>query len=67
MTWQLIDTAPKDGTAIDLWFPRGERETDCYWANNQWCRFDPEGYDLYITSRLNMPTHWMPVPEGPVS
>lgn len=36
--WQPIETAPKDGTRIDLWLVDqdgdGERVTDAYWVTN---------------------------------
>lgn len=33
--WRPIDTAPKDGTMVDLWFGHHQfpkRETDCHWG-----------------------------------
>jgi hypothetical protein len=45
MTWQPIDTAPKDGTKIDLWvvdqfirrpeLNEGERVTDAWWGEER--------------------------------
>lgn len=59
--WQTIGTAPKDGTAVDLW--RGansSRLTDAYWRDGKWWwkhyRYD-EAEDQI--------THWMPLPSPP--
>lgn len=30
--WQPIESAPKDGTVIDLWLAEGRRATDAYWS-----------------------------------
>lgn len=61
MTWQPIETAPKDGQLIRLrqgaWLPCHAR-----WVDDQWC------YVEY--HRPSRPTHWMPVPghqNGPES
>ena len=53
MTWQLIETALKDGTPVDLWCvdPAGEfvperggiRLTDCYWSM-EWVRSLEDGH-----------------------
>jgi hypothetical protein len=78
MTWQPIETAPLDGTLVDLWAYRGdlgksgirpaERYADCRFAKNSYGT-EPYGEprwqglnDRYITV---IPTHWMPIPEGP--
>lgn len=53
MGWQSIETAPKDGTIVDLWYPEYGRITD------QW--YDAE--DGWFTA--DNPTYWMPVPEQP--
>ena len=58
-TWQLIDTAPKDGVDVLLLLKRPRnaiqaRYTLAGWVDC-WCAFvDP--YE---------PTHWMPLPEPP--
>jgi hypothetical protein len=69
--WQPIESAPKDGTRIDLWLhiyasPRSFgmsdsfRVTEAYWKNNAWFHDhngrEKELYRDYIT-------HWMPLPE----
>jgi len=63
--WQPIDTAPKDGTFIDLWiggeFPR--REPDCYWGlpdhccgeMGSLCDSDWHGLDKGWVGSYNMP------------
>lgn len=52
-TWQPIETAPKDGTVIDLWYPDFGRLAD------QWYDAD-DGW--FVAPN---PTHWMPIPEPP--
>lgn len=53
--WQPIETAPRDGTPVDLWHKSGFRITDTWWnADDQmWAG---------IWSDSNV-THWMPVPD----
>jgi hypothetical protein len=70
--WQPIETAPKDGTNIDLWAKRWRSDNDgffyrrfpeCYWSNG----------DSMTNRHANWvhleegwyPTHWMPEPEPP--
>lgn len=72
MEWQPIETAPKDGTFIDVWCsglhnPAGARETDAYWDGTQWmCKMFERGgpftVGFYVTDK---PTHWMPLPPPP--
>jgi hypothetical protein len=76
--WQPIETAPLDGTLVDLWAERGapypsgnrhaERYADCRFAKNSYGT-EPYGEprwqglnDRYIKVD---PTHWMPIPKGP--
>ena len=64
--WQPIETAPKDGSAIDLWVThtdRAWRETDCFWVDDE----DGEGWhNSYDFLRSNItPTHWMSIPKPP--
>jgi hypothetical protein len=72
--WHPIETAPKDGTRIDLWFKwwradtdefLGRRVTDCYWTNvSGHERWACEWGSIPSNSR---PTHWMARPDGPGS
>jgi hypothetical protein len=65
---QPIETAPRDGTRVDLYDAKRKlRAPDCYWHrkgerwNSKW--HDREGY-----SALRLPfnaTHWMPLPPLP--
>lgn len=67
MLWQPIETAPKDGTVIDLWMAgpnnSGARRPNCWWGGNTWwCDNDLiQGYDgpeFYVN---DVPTYWMPI------
>lgn len=79
--WQPIDSAPKDGTKVDLLFayPRG-RTNDCewrqgdvygdggwYWSRPTWKDFELLPESEWDTNRYpNMePTHWMLPPRPP--
>lgn len=80
-TWQPIESAPRDGTLIDLWVP-GEfasRWTDCYfgmpphecgeagpYCDSDWHGSKPGWVDSTFGEVLDMePTHWMPLPQPP--
>ena len=67
--WQTIDTAPRDGTVIDLWVSN-QRLANCFWLvfldddDAHWCQQYAE------MPRANfqideIPTHWRPLPEPP--
>jgi hypothetical protein len=72
--WKPIETAPRDGTEVDLWCPNyvsarygdGARMADCWWERDRWVRFsnifalDEEPY-----ADIHGATHWMPLPEPP--
>lgn len=71
--WQPIETAPRDGTPIDLFSASGRR-----WCNYRWDREFPRGAwsDVSCQNRswkdrpfmyLDMVTHWMPLPVPPCS
>ncbi len=73
MKWQLIETAPKDGTEIIGW--NGLEVTSFMWLNHA----DDEGHIGWACSGYEFggilyslhyvpshpPTHWMPLPEPP--
>jgi hypothetical protein len=55
MTWQPIETAPKDGTVIIVYAP-GFFQTAA-WTGGGWTNASD--------SWLEDVTHWMPLPEPP--
>lgn len=65
--WQPIESAPKDGTKVDLWTFNGERWCDCWWHKGQeawasdWSCQSERGFVI----RYGQPTHWMPLPAPP--
>lgn len=73
MEWQPIETAPKDGTHIDLWAKCWRAEADdfiyarfpsCKWAEWTGCtNRAPCWTGLDNGWRA---THWMPLPEPPI-
>lgn len=65
--WQLIDTAPKDGTHILLVdaddTPLADREVCMgWWAFNEWRDYGNIGCNGQYEYA---PTHWMPAPQPP--
>ena len=61
MTWQPIETAPKDGTLI-LGYKNGEM------ATVEWAYCGESGdWNLVVSwdGQPWTPTHWMPLPEPP--
>jgi hypothetical protein len=69
MEWQDIETAPKDGTTVDLWVQPCEDAPDEYKFDNPPRRAANCYYHDYTWhggGRWPMePTHWMPLPSPP--
>lgn len=69
--WQSIETAPKDGTRVDLWIaPPGlstgaGREPDCWWSAGKWWKYDEAFGDDQCRSQIWNATHWQPLPAPP--
>ena len=70
--WQPIETAPKDGTYVDLW---GQRNWDYSYGRSIHCRYrdypDAPGWFFEkgphrIITQVYDPTHWMPLPKPPM-
>lgn len=81
--WQPMETAPKDGTLVDLWCD-GERVPNCSYQHSSypfggekdwgWFREHDEfswyhvWLDRWIADEFNRPpTHWMPLPYAPLT
>jgi hypothetical protein len=64
--WQPIETAPRDETAVLLYFP-GSWETDGvrvgWWHEGAW--YEHEWSSNPMTDFYEEPTHWMPLPHPP--
>lgn len=58
--WQPIETAPKDGTIVDLLTKDGVRVTDEWWKED-----DGEGFWSCLLPDDEF-THWMPLPAPPL-
>ena len=73
--WQPIETAPKDGTVVDLWNIKGHRLTDIRWVveprdgvAHPNCIMDGWKRPSYVPWECLTPdqfTHWMPLPQPP--
>jgi hypothetical protein len=65
MNWQDISSAPTDGTAVLLWFVDHGAMVGSY------CDYDnvnnAGGWAIGFDNYGLPPTHWMPLPEDPVS
>ena len=64
--WQPIETAPKDGTKIDIWFRLSDshsaRWTSCAWdkARERWSGGPTDQGEIHWLA-----THFMPLPAPP--
>ena len=67
--WMPIETAPRDGTDVDLWVVgnngKGWRQAEAYWINGwraeNMAYLDPGPVEV----DGNVATHWMPHPTPP--
>ena len=74
MTWQPIETAPKDGSLVLLYRPDAYdwgKVTPGKWETQQYSKKPKPYWDIWLKiggiseSRAWVPTHWMPLPEPP--
>lgn len=72
MTWQPIETAPKDGTSVLIAVGAtgedkcvGEASVDTDSGRWWWANSHGEYWAEEIDIRWGWPTHWMPLPEPP--
>lgn len=66
--WLDIESAPKDGSYIDVWTSYDERVTDVVWRKNRlrWEHWSIGGFDTMEWVKVDgKPTHWMPTPKSP--
>jgi hypothetical protein len=68
--WQPIESAPKDGTHVLLWFPAGYWATEVHVAIGLWDSGEDEGWyagdeSHSMTAHGAPPTYWMPLPAPP--
>jgi len=64
MNWQPIETAPKDGTDLLLFYPSSDGEAP-FIDVNRWLDWPREMNAYSWTTGGVNPTHWMPMPEPP--
>lgn len=70
MEWHPIETAPKDGSCIDLWISGedyesgGWRWTDVCWTDDGWS--DEFNCLTDLGNRMSDATHWRPRPAPPL-
>lgn len=65
MEWQPIETAPRDGTLIDLFFD-GLEYNGYEWFENSWCKVSCDQCGPYVVSRISKPTLWKLHEEPPL-
>lgn len=69
--WLPIESAPKDGTEIDLWGGSGMgcRTPDCVWIKTRsgtgWHTRGDKGWE-FLHEIAWEPTHWRTIPDSPV-
>jgi hypothetical protein len=64
--WRDIETAPKDGTMIDVCTAPIGRTTDVKFRKGQWQHWWRDEFESFGWVPLSYPpTHWMPLPQVP--
>ena len=61
--WQSIDTAPRDGTEIDIFTVHGDRITNAWFDPDE--EYYPWKSGYYMPRAEEEVTHWMPLPPPP--
>jgi hypothetical protein len=68
--WHPIETAPKDGTPVILFFPNNYWRTDLpvalgFGSEDGWYEGEADSHSM--TAFGSQPTHWMPLPKPPTT
>ena len=65
--WQPIESAPMNGTRIDVFSWSGERTTDVWWEDTKldWLFWGYDGFGMGCIRIDQALTHWMPKPAPP--
>ena len=61
--WKPIETAPKDGTLIIVFRPRGNEHIP-HVSCDYWRKFE-SGPSWALSNRYYPPTYWQPLPDPP--
>lgn len=73
MTWRTIESAPRDGTRIDVWEVSpssrlsggvASRTIDVWFENGAWVEWGEDGLIQLEDAHWKV-THWMPLPDPP--
>ncbi len=76
--WKPIDSAPRDGSRIDVFVQAEGRITDVFWGTEDsrgheyppprtgWVYLESGVEGPYLRYIDNAPTHWMPIPDPPL-
>ena len=65
MEWQPIETAPKDGSVIIVWYFSPLFARWCYVGKGEKKGWASQDYWLSDDFEEYKPTHWMPLPQPP--
>lgn len=71
--WRSMDSAPKDGTDVILYFPAFRHKvlvgrfysTETFNHGKSTGKHEYWSYGEFIACDLPIPTHWMPIPDAP--
>jgi len=66
--WYRIETAPQDGTVIDLCADMTRRIADCRWSKEQGVWILPSGWAVHggASFKVESVTHWTPIIKPPI-
>lgn len=69
LDWQLIETAPKDGTVVLFTYWGADADPRFHGSmpvvSGYWSMLSEDWYSPFSSTGRLRPTHWMPLPEPP--